>query len=212
MPERSGTPERVLIFRTGSLGDTAFNLPVFHHLNRLWPRAEKRVLTNFPVAAEAPPLQAVLGDGAFAQGYFEYPGGTRRIGNVLSLARAVRRWNPDIAVYMNECRGIAATLRDGLFLMLCGARRVYGLPLTAEARGHRVDAVTGLHEREVSRIARARSIPAARRAAIRRSIPANSPPRGRCWRTGRGATGSSASAPAPSRPPRTGPIRTGRPR
>ena len=155
MTERSGTPERVLIFRTGSLGDTAFNLPVFHHLNRLWPHAEKRVLTNFPVAAEAPPLQAVLGDGTFAQGYFEYPGGTRRIGNVLSLARAVRRWHPDIAVYMNECRGIAATLRDGLFLMLCGARRVYGLPLTAQARRHRVDAVTGLHEREVSRIARA---------------------------------------------------------
>ncbi len=148
-------PERVLIFRTGSLGDTAFNLPVFHHLNRLWPDAEKRVLTNFPVAAEAPPLQAVLGDVSFAQGYFEYPGGTRSVAEVCAVARRIREWRPDVAVYANERRPLAATLRDGLFLKLCGARRVYGLPLSRDVRTHRYDAATGLYEREVSRIARA---------------------------------------------------------
>lgn len=147
-------PERVLIFRTGSLGDTAFNLPVFHHLNRLWPDAEKRVLTNFPVVAEAPPLQAVLGDKTFAQGYFEYPGGTRRIGDILSVVRRIRDWKPDIAIYANETRPLAATLRDGLFLRLCGAHRVAGLPFSGAARRHRRDPETGLSEREVSRIAR----------------------------------------------------------
>lgn len=154
MPEPIATPRRVLIFRTGSLGDTAFNLPIFHHLNRIWPNAEKRVLTNFPVAAEAAPLQAVLGESSFAQGYFAYPGGTRQVGEIAALARRLRAWKPDVAIYANECRGRAGTLRDGLFLRLCGARRVYGLPLTAAHRRHIFDPETGLYEREVSRIAR----------------------------------------------------------
>ncbi len=151
-------PDRVLVFRTGSLGDTAFNLPIFHHLNRIWPDAEKRVLTNFPVAAEAPPLQAVLGDFSFAQGYFEYPGGTRSIAEVRSVARRIRAWRPDVAIYANERRPLAATLRDGLFLKLCGVKRLYGLPLSRDVRAHRFDAETGLYEREVSRIARALSV------------------------------------------------------
>lgn len=155
MPEPGAAPQRILVFRTGSLGDTAFNLPIFHHLNRLWPDAEKRVLTNFPVAAEAAPLQAVLGDSAFAQGYFAYPGGTRRVGEIASLAARLRRWKPDVAIYANECRGRAGTLRDGLFLRMCGARRVYGLPLSSAHRRHLFDATTGLYEREVERIARA---------------------------------------------------------
>ena len=70
------TPNKVLIHRLGSLGDTAIMAPVFHHLNTIWPNAEKRVLTNFPVASVAAPLQAVLGDEAFVTGYFAYPVGT----------------------------------------------------------------------------------------------------------------------------------------
>ena len=62
----SSVPQKVLIHHLGSLGDTAFLMPIFHHLNEVFPDAEKRVLTNFPVAAAAPPLQAVLGDGAGA--------------------------------------------------------------------------------------------------------------------------------------------------
>ncbi len=52
----SSVPQKVLIHRLGSLGDTAFLMPIFHHLNEVFPDVEKRVLTNFPVAAAAPPL------------------------------------------------------------------------------------------------------------------------------------------------------------
>ena len=55
----TAAPKRVLIHRLGSLGDTLITLPVFHLLNRLWPDAAKRVLTNFPVQSKAPPLQTV---------------------------------------------------------------------------------------------------------------------------------------------------------
>jgi heptosyltransferase-3 len=148
-------PARILVHRLGSLGDTTIVLPLFHMLRRRWPEAEVRVLTNFPVASEAAPLQAVLGDGIFADGYFAYPPGTRDPGALWRLAREIRAWGPDIAVYANETRSIAVTLRDGLYFRLCGARRVFGLPLTARTRRHRFDPATGLYEREAARIARA---------------------------------------------------------
>jgi heptosyltransferase III len=148
-------PQKVLIHRLGSLGDTAIMMPIFHHLNTIWPDAEKRVMTNFPVAAVAPPLQTVLGDDNFVDGYFAYPIGTRNPNALLSLAAEVRRWGPDIAIYANEARPLAGTLRDGAFLRLCGARRVIGLPFTGSRRRHIFDSATGLYERETSRIARA---------------------------------------------------------
>lgn len=86
----SSVPQKVLIHRLGSLGDTAFLMPIFHHLNEVFPDAEKRVLTNFPVAAAAPPLQAVLGDGAFADGYFAYPIGSRNPATLWRLASEIR--------------------------------------------------------------------------------------------------------------------------
>lgn len=150
-----GDPKKVLIHRLGSLGDTAFLLPIFHHLNDLWPNAEKRVLTNFPVAAAAPPLQAVLGDGDFADGYFAYPVGSRNPAALWKLARDIRAWGPDIAVYANAVKPTLSVIRDGLFLRFCGARGIIGLPLAQRRRHHVFDVETGLFERETSRIARA---------------------------------------------------------
>jgi len=146
-------PQKVLIHRLGSLGDTAIMLPVFHYLNDIWPQAEKRVMTNFPVAAVAPPLQAVLGDDIFVDGYFTYPVRMRNPRALLSLASEVRAWGPDIAIYANA-GSIARTLRDGAFLRLCGARRVIGLPIDRSRREHILDRQTGLYERETARIAR----------------------------------------------------------
>ena len=151
----TGSPKKVLIHRLGSLGDTAVMLPVFHHLNRIWPDAEKRVMTNFPVASVAAPLQAVLGDEAFVTGYFAYPVGTRSLSSLWALSREIRRWGPDVAIYANETRSLPVTFRDGLFLRLCGAGRVIGLPLRARHRTHEYDPATGLYERETGRIARA---------------------------------------------------------
>ena len=150
----TAAPKRVLIHRLGSLGDTLITLPVFHLLNRLWPDAEKRVLTNFPVQSKAPPLQTVLGDETFAQGYFAYPLGTRDPRALWSLVREIRRWGPDVAVYANRCRSLGVTLRDRAFLRLCCSGPIHGLPLSAAARINLYDPETGLFEREAARIAR----------------------------------------------------------
>ena len=150
-------PARILVHRLGSLGDTTIVLPLFHLLRRKWPEAEVRVLTNFPVASVAAPLQAVLGNGIFADGYYPYPPGTRDLAALWRLAGEIRAWKPDIAIYANDVRTFPVTLRYGAFLRLCGARRVIGLPFRDDVRTLRFDPATGLYEREASRIARALS-------------------------------------------------------
>lgn len=60
---------KVLIYRLGSLGDTAVALPCFHLIARAFPDSERRLLTNFPVHAKAPASAAVLGDASLPQGY-----------------------------------------------------------------------------------------------------------------------------------------------
>jgi hypothetical protein len=118
---------KILIHRPRRLGGTAFLIAIFHHLNKIWPDAEKRVLTNFPVAAAAPPLKAVVGDGDFADGYFAYPIGSRNPAALWKLARAIRAWGPDISIYAAAVKATLSVIRNGLFFHLCGARAIVGL-------------------------------------------------------------------------------------
>lgn len=146
--------ERILIYRMGSLGDTVVALPVFHMLAREFPNAERRVLTNAPVNTDAAPIQAVLGDGGFVDGYFPYPIGTRSIARLNDLRRAVADWNPDLVVYLNEPRRGLNLFRDLAFLKLCGAKNIIGAPIAHELRRHRKLPEHGLWEGEASRLAR----------------------------------------------------------
>lgn len=81
---------KLLIYRMGSLGDTAVALPVFNLLARVYRDAERRVLTNMPVNSDAAPIEAVLGDSGLVQGYFSYPLGTRKPAQLLDLCRKIR--------------------------------------------------------------------------------------------------------------------------
>ena len=83
----TNAPQRILIHPLGSLCDTAIMPPVFHHLNRLSPDAEKRMLTNFPVASAAAPGQAELGDETFVSGYFSYPPKPRSSAGLTRIGR-----------------------------------------------------------------------------------------------------------------------------
>jgi heptosyltransferase-3 len=120
-------PDRILLHRLGSLGDTLVTLPIFHLLERRWPNAEKRVLTNSPINAKAPPLWSVLGQNNFIDGHFSYRLGTRNVASLWSLIRDIRRWGPDIIVYANPIYSRSVLWRDRAFLGLCGAQDILGL-------------------------------------------------------------------------------------
>jgi hypothetical protein len=106
---------RVLVYRLGSLGDTLIALPSFHLIARAFPAAERRLLTNLPVAAKAPPAAAVLEHTGLIHGYMRYTTGTRSIRELLRLAAAIRRFRPNVLVYLTGARGLDAARRDSKF-------------------------------------------------------------------------------------------------
>ena len=146
--------KRVLIYRLGSLGDTTVALPCFHLIERTYPNAERVLLTNFPIHAKAPAAAAVLGDSGLVHGYMRYTVGTRNPIELLRLALEIRRFKPDILVYLMPVRSLRAVRRDKwFFLLACGTGRIVGLPVESQlSRDFKPE--TGLYEAEAVRLAR----------------------------------------------------------
>ncbi|MGA9668235.1 MAG: glycosyltransferase family 9 protein [Terracidiphilus sp.] len=145
--------QKVLIYRLGSLGDTAVAVPCYHLIAKSFPNAERRLLTNFPIHAKAPAAAAVLGDSGLVHDYMRYTAGTRRIGELLRLAWEIRRFRADVLVYLTRPRGERAVRRDARFFRLCGIRRILGMPV-GDLAECRYDATSDLWEREAERLLR----------------------------------------------------------
>jgi len=118
---------RVLIFRLGSLGDTVVALPALHVIERAFPQAQRWMLTNIPVHAKAPAAAAVLGESRLIHAYVQYPAGMRSPVELMRVWWAIRRFRPDLLVYLPPRREGNAIERDVRFFRLCGVRRVVGL-------------------------------------------------------------------------------------
>jgi ADP-heptose:LPS heptosyltransferase len=147
--------KKLLVYRLGSLGDTLVSLPCLHLLQRTFPQSERRLLTNFPVHAKAPAAAAILGESGLVHGYLRYVVGTRSPGILLQLAREIRRFNPDMLVYLMPPRSRRAALRDKLFFKwAAGVKRIVGLPAPDVRSAPRVNPETSLYEAEFDRLAR----------------------------------------------------------
>lgn len=144
---------RVLIHRLGSLGDTVVAVPCLHLIARAFPNAERRLLTNFPVHAKAPASAAVLANSGLVHDYMRYTVGTRNPIELLLLAAQIRRFKPEVLVYLMHIRPWKAIRRDRMFYRLAGVRRVVGLASEAEMK-FEFDSKTELFEGEPYRLAR----------------------------------------------------------
>jgi ADP-heptose:LPS heptosyltransferase len=138
----------------GSLGDTVVALPCYHLIARVFPAAERRLLTNFPVHAKAPAAAAVLGDSGLIHGYMRYRIGTRRVGELLRLAWQIRRFRPDVLIYLTDLRAAADIRRDETFFRVAGGvKKIVGVP-AGEDLQRRCDTASGLCEAESFRLGR----------------------------------------------------------
>ena len=122
--------KRILIYRLGSLGDMIVSLPSLHLIARAFPGSERRLLTNLPVHSKAPAAESVLSGTGLINGYFGYTVGTRSAWELFKLTWSIRRWKPDLAVYLTAPRGVEIAERDEQFLEKCGVKRIIGLPIT----------------------------------------------------------------------------------
>jgi ADP-heptose:LPS heptosyltransferase len=146
--------KRVLIYRLGSLGDTIVALPALHLIARVFPDAQRRLLTNFPVNAKAPPAAAVLDGSGLIHGYFRYTVGTRSPRELLALWWQLLRWRPQVLIYMGPPRGVEAALRDARFFRLCRIPRLIGVPVTEDMQQNRWDESQQALEPEAARLTR----------------------------------------------------------
>ena len=127
-PEEIAAVHRVLIYRLGSIGDTVVLLPCLHHIARTFPNAERRMLTNVPVHGKAPAASAVIGDSGLVDGYIRYAVGERSPQALLRIMLAIRRYKPDLLIYLAKPRGPEVLARDSKFFRLCGIKRIVGVP------------------------------------------------------------------------------------
>ncbi len=150
----ASSTKRVLIYRLGSLGDTLIALPALHLVTRAFPDSERRLLTNFPVNAKAPPAAAILENTNLIHGYFRYALGTRSPRELFALWWQLFRWRPQVLVYMGPTRGVESARRDEKFFRFCGIRRLIGVPLTEDMQQNRWDESTQALEPEADRLTR----------------------------------------------------------
>ena len=146
--------ERVLVYRLGSLGDTLIALPCLHLIERAYPNAKRRLLTNLPVDQRAAPAAAVLGDSGLIDSYESYPVGVRNPATLWQLRARIQAWQPDVLVYLMPARGRLAAWRDALFFRLCGIKKIVGIPYSAAMQTHVQTADRDQWEPEASRLAR----------------------------------------------------------
>lgn len=145
--------KKVLIHRLGSLGDTVVALPCLHLVARLFPHAERKLLTNFSVHAKAPAAASVIGESGLVHGYLRYTAGTRSALELLRLLGEIRSFHPDVLVYLMPLRSSRALRRDRWFFRAAGVRRIVGMA-DEKAMQPQFDRAAGLYESEAARLAR----------------------------------------------------------
>ena len=110
------------------------------------------MLTNVPVHAKAPASSAIIGDSGLVDGYLDYPKGTRSVKTLARLWFQIRRFRPQVLVYLTKPRGEKVVLRDQRFFRACGISKIVGLPLGDRAINLQVNET--LWESEAARLAR----------------------------------------------------------
>jgi heptosyltransferase III len=145
--------KRVLIYKLGSLGDTVVTLPALHVVEQAFPQAQRLMLTNIPVNSKAPSAAAILGDSELVNGYIEYPLQMRRVREVARVLWRIRRFRPDVLVYLPPQRSSSDIARDLRFFRFCGIHSIVGL-LDGESAKNR-SLGNGWWEAEASRFLRA---------------------------------------------------------
>lgn len=143
---------KILIYRTGSLGDTVVALPCFHLIARAYPSAERVLLTDIPVRQKAPTAMAVLSGTGLVHRDMRYPGATRNLGEILNTLREIRRYRPDVLIHLMPRGSLKDMRRDRIFFRLAGVQRIVGLG--PDVPLHRFDPATGMYESHASLLAR----------------------------------------------------------
>lgn len=119
------TPKRVLVYRTGHLGDTICAIPAFRLIRNFFADAELILLCDRPQGAKVAAFD-VIGSLDIFDHIFTYTSFRNLITGV-ELIRAVRKARPDILIMLPQGRETHETiLRKRSFFHRCGVPDVRG--------------------------------------------------------------------------------------
>jgi len=98
-------------------------------------------------------MASVLEGTGLVHGYLEYPAGLRDFAGFVKLRRAIRRFRPNVLVYLAAPRGRLKAWRDALFFRACGIHRLIGVPYRADQQApFQLD--NGMYEYQGARLIR----------------------------------------------------------
>jgi heptosyltransferase-3 len=154
-PHQFGNVRRILVHRLGSIGDFVVSIPCFHLIRRRFPGAEIHLLTNCPIEKRAAPAVSILDGSGLVDQYTNYPLRTRNIGDFYQIYTSIRKFHPDIFIYLVSRPSTLLLVRDFAFFGVCGIRKAVGFPFSPDLRRCRPPIAEGdLWEAEASRLAR----------------------------------------------------------
>jgi ADP-heptose:LPS heptosyltransferase len=146
--------QKILIFQIGSLGDTVIAMPCYREIARRNPNAERYLLTNFPIARNAVPSEAMLTPCGLIEGCIEYPMPLRGAMNIARMWRKLRALQIDALYYLTPEKSLMRLVRHYAFFRACGIRKINGIPWSRAARLSREIVPGVLWESEASRLLR----------------------------------------------------------
>ena len=148
------SPESLIIFRLGSIGDTVVALPCFRAIARTFPHHHRVLLTNGLASPRASSVESVLSGTGLIHEVVYYPVGGAAGRKFAALFLALRRRRVRTLVYLQPRPALLPVLRDVLFFRAAGITRIIGAPWSADLRQCRSDPHSGALEFEAQRLAR----------------------------------------------------------
>jgi heptosyltransferase III len=128
--------QKILIYLFGSLGDTIVAIPALRTIRRHFRDAELILMENLSAEGIVRVSQVVPEN--LLDGHFDYEipaGGFRKLLNIFTLNRRLRREKFDAAVYLVISERPAASVsRDRIFFRLSGVRRLIGFHAFSETQ------------------------------------------------------------------------------
>lgn len=123
--------KRILVFRTGHLGDTLVSLPAFWGIRRSFPEAQLTLLTNTnPNNPQYVLAQGVLPENGLFDNWMNYPVGLSKYQTLRMFTKLfleIKRGSFDTLIYlMTRNRTMQQIKRDEQFFNFAGIKNIYG--------------------------------------------------------------------------------------
>ena len=146
--------QKILIFRNGTIGDTAIAIPSFKLIKQSFPLSEIKVLT-LSNKENSPVMDLLLKGSGLVDGYIYYQNvESSRFRDFIEMRRKVKEWNPDVVIYLVEIQSIYTVIRDKVFFRSCGIKKVIGLTLQYSLFKKKYIERRGMYEHESEHLLR----------------------------------------------------------